>query len=471
MTRPRSTVIPTTRVCWRICAPRDRAPAASACARPDGSSQPSVGSHTAPRTPSSVISGNFRWASSGVISSSGSPNVFAQPAWRWSSSKRSFDDASRSEPTSCQETAMPVSAWRRRYSSTPYIIIRVRVVLARSWPTRPAEWNVEPLVSSARSTRTTSRQPSRARWYAIEHPPTPPPTMTQRALPRNSWATRVLEPDGEAWVREPRPHALEVLLRVAREVEVDLGDRGLHDAPHRLAEVGHDPHQPDGREAPARAGLAPVALEQPLVPGLVEAGGDRQVGEVEVAVAHARVLPVDDPDPLAVVDEVGRQQVVVTGDGRVLGMGRVERRLDPPRALAEVAERARRPRPARRCRGRVEVDDVPRREAVRDRRPAVDVPQRDGHLRDHVRPADVAAGERAPGDEGGDEALGVAQERHDLGPDAGRGGRRRRLALAVAVDAQQRGVLARQAHDHLAAAVADAQVVVGDAAAEGLRVG
>ena len=116
VTRPRATLMPTTRVCWRIVAPRERAPAASACASPDGSSQPSVGSQTAPRTPSSDISGNFACASSGVISSSGSPNVFAQPAWRWSSSNRSFEDASRSEPTSCHDTSTPVSAVSRRYS-------------------------------------------------------------------------------------------------------------------------------------------------------------------------------------------------------------------------------------------------------------------------------------------------------------------------------------------------------------------
>ena len=30
------------------------------------------------------------------------------------------------------------------------MFIRVSVGSARSWPTRPAEWNVEPLVSSAR---------------------------------------------------------------------------------------------------------------------------------------------------------------------------------------------------------------------------------------------------------------------------------------------------------------------------------
>ncbi len=47
----------------------------------------------------------------------------------------------------------PVSAASRRYRSTPYIIIRVRVTELRSWPTSPALWNVEPDVSSARSTQ------------------------------------------------------------------------------------------------------------------------------------------------------------------------------------------------------------------------------------------------------------------------------------------------------------------------------
>jgi hypothetical protein len=51
-----------------------------------------------------------------------------------------------------------------RYSSTEYIIIFVSETDERSWPTSPAEWNVEPLVSWLRSTSTTSRQPSSARW-------------------------------------------------------------------------------------------------------------------------------------------------------------------------------------------------------------------------------------------------------------------------------------------------------------------
>ena len=163
VTRPRSTLIPTTRVWVLIATPFWRAPAASAIASPDGSSQPSVGSHTAPTTPSVDIRGKRSRASDAVISSSGSPNVFAQLACRWSSSNRAVDDASRSEPTSCHEGSTPVSSRRRRYSAAPYIIIVVRVTEPRSWPTSPAEWNVEPDVSSARSTRTMSVQPRSAR--------------------------------------------------------------------------------------------------------------------------------------------------------------------------------------------------------------------------------------------------------------------------------------------------------------------
>ena len=67
------------------------------------------------------------------------------------------------DPSWHEVGSLPVSAASRRYSSTPYIIIRVRVTELRSWPTRPAEWKVDPDVSSARSTRTMSVQPSSAR--------------------------------------------------------------------------------------------------------------------------------------------------------------------------------------------------------------------------------------------------------------------------------------------------------------------
>ena len=92
-----------------------------------------------------------------VISSSGRPNVFAQPAWRWSSSNRSFVDASRSEPTSCHDD---VDAGLGREPPVQVGAVHHHPGQGRrdrSWPTSPAEWNVEPDVSSARSTSTTSR--------------------------------------------------------------------------------------------------------------------------------------------------------------------------------------------------------------------------------------------------------------------------------------------------------------------------
>ena len=46
-----------------------------------------------------------------------------------------------------------------------YIIILVSETDPRSWPTSPAEWNVEPLVRSERSTQQRRRcKPSWARW-------------------------------------------------------------------------------------------------------------------------------------------------------------------------------------------------------------------------------------------------------------------------------------------------------------------
>jgi len=64
--------------------------------------------------------------------------------------------------------------------------MRVNVGSARSWPTRPAEWKVEPLVNSARSSTTTSRSPSSLRWNATLAPPTPPPITTIRAVDGSS---------------------------------------------------------------------------------------------------------------------------------------------------------------------------------------------------------------------------------------------------------------------------------------------
>ncbi len=67
-------------------------------------------------------------------------------------------------PSSCQPGSLPVSRRSAAYSSTEYIIIRVSDTDERSWPTNPAECQVEPYVRSNCSTSTTSCTPSLARW-------------------------------------------------------------------------------------------------------------------------------------------------------------------------------------------------------------------------------------------------------------------------------------------------------------------
>src|SRR4051812_4065676 len=229
------------------------------------------------------------------MSSSGSPKVRAHAAWRRSSSMRSGELASRSEPTSRQPHSSPSS----RYSATESIIIRVSGTLERSWPTSPAEWKVEPLVSSARSTRTTSRSPAATRCAAIDTPPTPPPTMTTRARA------------GSSRGRKPPLQAREVLARVGGEVDVEVRADRLHQAPRRLAQVAHHAHAVQVGEVGL---VAEVRPQQRPVVGVGEAVVDAEVGQVEEAVVHPRVLPVDEEDALALAHEVRAEQVVVARD-------------------------------------------------------------------------------------------------------------------------------------------------------------
>ena len=60
----------------------------------------------------------------------------------------------------------------------------------------------------------------------------------------------------KAGVVDAREQPLEVLARVRDEVDVERADPLLEDAPHRLAEVGHRPHQRQAGEA-VRAGRPP----------------------------------------------------------------------------------------------------------------------------------------------------------------------------------------------------------------------
>ena len=84
--------------------------------------------------------------------------------------------------------------------------------------------------------------------------------------------------------------------------------------------------------------LPEVRDEQRLAPGRIELVVDREVREVEEAVAHARVLPVDDAQPLAVIQEIRVQEVVVTRQRarRLRVSARSARRSRAPRSNASA---------------------------------------------------------------------------------------------------------------------------------------
>ncbi len=78
--------------------------------RLDGSTEPSLGTNTAPTTPAGFISGNFCSASLGESVCSSKSKLRAVVAMRLSSLQRSSDEASRRLPTGFHSVACPVSA-------------------------------------------------------------------------------------------------------------------------------------------------------------------------------------------------------------------------------------------------------------------------------------------------------------------------------------------------------------------------
>jgi hypothetical protein len=105
--------------------------------------------------------------------------------------------------------------------------------------------------------------------------------------------------------------------------------------------------------------------------GLAEPVVDGEVGQVEEHVAHPGVLPVDDPDPVAVVDEVRGQQVVVA---RPLG-DRAARPLHERRRLVREREGFGDCDAVSGGDRGIRLDDAKRVESGRDRRAGVDRPQ------------------------------------------------------------------------------------------------
>ena len=188
-----------------------------------------------------------------------------------------------------------------------------------------------------------------------------------------------------------REEPVEVLVGVRDEVDVEGADPLLEDAPHRLAEVGHDPHQEisAGQAAPG-AHVAVVGRQQDRVLVRRQLVVDAEVAQVEERVAHPGVLPVDDPDPLAVVDEVGVEQVVVAG----AQLDRAARRASSIRRPIASAELVLgRDRHATGDRQRpVGLDDPERDEQARDGRAVVDAADRVGHPAERLRLVDRLVG-------------------------------------------------------------------------------
>src|SRR2546427_3246856 len=130
-----------------------------------------------------------------------------------------------------------------------------------------------------------------------------------------------------------------MLAGVAREVEVELGNRLLQDPPHRLAVVGHEAHQPESRVL-GGGDSTEVRHQQRRLVVLRQLMVDGEIAKVEEAIAHSRILPIHDPNGDAVIDEVGVEQVVVAEHGR---LGERARSMVTATACARSCAAGRRP--------------------------------------------------------------------------------------------------------------------------------
>src|SRR2546421_1229635 len=246
--------------------------------------------------------------------------------------------------------------------------------------------------------------------------------------------------------------SLEVPVRVVAEVEVELGDRLLDDAPHGLAEIGHEAHQ-DERVVV----VAAVRGEERVLGLLVELVVDREVPEVEERIAHAGVLPVDDPRAAAVGDEVRVQEVVVAGPGSDAGAPP----LDGFGDLLRLAVAGWYGDAALECDRPVHLHDAEAVEAGGDGRPGVEPPERAADLLD-VDVADLAL------DVAGDEVALRLDELDDLGRETELGRDPGGGVLRAAVDPEELGVPAADPQDEGPVADGDLEVPVRDPAAERL---
>ena len=130
----------------------------------DGLALASFGSQTAPTRPELSISGHLAAASATEMTCVSTPWAWAMSAVRSSWVIRSREAATHSAPLWFQPVPRPVFASRLAYSSLLSSISRVSDGCVRSCPMTPAACQVVPQESWPCSSRTTSVQPSWARW-------------------------------------------------------------------------------------------------------------------------------------------------------------------------------------------------------------------------------------------------------------------------------------------------------------------
>src|SRR5882724_1697567 len=135
----------------------------------------------------------------------------------------------------------------------------------------------------------------------------PPPMMTARAAD----GTDVIDSS----------ELLQAVVRALETGEIVVGIRDIvkiecrmmlcHHAPHGLTQQRGALHGLIAAPQLRRQRLFEIGLEQPFLVGLGNLVVRAEVAEIEERAVEARVVPIDEPQALPVVDEVARQQVIV----------------------------------------------------------------------------------------------------------------------------------------------------------------
>jgi hypothetical protein len=98
-----------------------------------------------------------------------------------------------------------------------------------------------------------------------------------------------------------------------------------HERPRRLAQCTCDLHRVERALDFVGRGRFEVGIEKPPIVGCGEASVGGEIREIEHRRAESAILPVDQPETRAVVDEVAGQEVVMAEDDRERHLRRLQR--------------------------------------------------------------------------------------------------------------------------------------------------